>query len=152
MSYFKRGNRQRFMALKNRLGILFGIGLVFTATVLITYSSIQARREAIAAAKSQLLSATNEYKGSITLRLEEAMDASRVVAQSLSVFCGMGQNAQLNREQAVLIGEKILFSNPDFLGFTLAFEPNALDGRDADFINAVAHDATGRFMTYLTKT
>jgi methyl-accepting chemotaxis protein len=152
MSYFKRGNRQRFMALKNRLGILFGIGLVFTATVLITYSSIQSRREAIGAAKSQLLSVANEYKGSITMRLEEAMDASRVVAQSLSVFCGMGQNARLNREQAVLIGEKVLFSNPDFLGFTLAFEPNALDGRDADFIDALAHDATGRFLTYLTKT
>jgi methyl-accepting chemotaxis protein len=49
------------------------------------------------------------------------------------------------------MGEKVLFSDSDFLGFTLAFEPNAFDGQDKQFVNSSAHDATGRFLTYLTK-
>jgi methyl-accepting chemotaxis protein len=40
--------------------------------------------------------------------------------------------------------------NPDLLGMTLVFEPNALDGRDADFVgHPYAEANSGRFATYV---
>ena len=39
--------------------------------------------------------------------------------------------------------------NPDLLGVTLVFEPDALDGRDADFVGHPYSDLVGgRFATY----
>jgi methyl-accepting chemotaxis protein len=41
-----------------------------------------------------------------------------------------------------------LEDNPNFLGISTGWEPNAFDNSDADFANAEAHDATGRFIPY----
>ena len=36
--------------------------------------------------------------------------------------------------------------------FTICFEPNAFDGKDSRYANTAAHDNTGRFVSYLTKS
>ena len=41
-----------------------------------------------------------------------------------------------------------LENNPTYLGSYSAWEPNALDGNDAQYANTEAHDASGRFITY----
>jgi methyl-accepting chemotaxis protein len=46
---------------------------------------------------------------------------------------------------------KVLLSSKAFLGFTLAYEPNTFDGLDDKFVNTPHSDATGRFISYLTK-
>ena len=42
--------------------------------------------------------------------------------------------------------------NPEFLGTWAGFEPNALDGRDADFADKSSSDKTGRFLAYWNRT
>jgi DNA-binding CsgD family transcriptional regulator len=42
--------------------------------------------------------------------------------------------------------KQALEANPRYLGVWAVWEPDALDGRDADFINTPGHDATGRFL------
>lgn len=39
-------------------------------------------------------------------------------------------------------------THSELLGAWTGWEPNALDGRDADFANAPGHDATGRYIPY----
>ena len=42
--------------------------------------------------------------------------------------------------------------DPQVLGVWTVWEPNALDGQDADFVNAPGHDATGRFIPLWCRT
>ncbi|MCX7730453.1 MAG: methyl-accepting chemotaxis protein, partial [Candidatus Caldatribacterium sp.] len=44
---------------------------------------------------------------------------------------------------------RVLEGNESFLGVWACFEPNALDGRDAEFRGTEGHDDTGRFIPYL---
>ncbi len=39
-----------------------------------------------------------------------------------------------------------LAENPQYMGIWTVWEPNALDGRDREFANALGHDETGRFI------
>jgi DNA-binding CsgD family transcriptional regulator len=41
-----------------------------------------------------------------------------------------------------------LAQNPQYLGVWTVWEPNALDGRDQEFVNTPGHDATGRFIPF----
>lgn len=143
--------RIKNLSLKQKLGVMIGVGITFTAAVMIVYGSTQARKEAISAATNQAHAVADEYATLVQDKLEEAMAVSRSMATAFSVFCNAEAGSRIERNQAVMMGERILFSNDDFLGFTLAFEPNALDGKDARYVDAPAHDHTGRFMTYLTK-
>ncbi|MFT3739343.1 MAG: methyl-accepting chemotaxis protein [Breznakibacter sp.] len=151
MAMEKLEKSRKGMSLTRKLGIMIGIGMTLTAAVIILYGSTQARHEAIDAARKEALAVAGEYKANVQDRLDEAMTASRDMAIALSVFCTAGNDFRISRDQAVMMGEKILFSNGDFLGFTLGFEPNAFDGKDDRYVNAPAHDRTGRFLMYLTK-
>jgi methyl-accepting chemotaxis protein len=42
--------------------------------------------------------------------------------------------------------------NPEFLGTWAGFEPNAVDGRDAEFAGTATSDKTGRFLAYWNRT
>ena len=138
----------RFISLKQRLGFVVGVGVFLTATILIGYATIQTRNEALQSAKANARSQARDFGNEISIEMEMAITSARAMADALSA---VGNGLTVEREDAMLMAERVLFSHPDFLGFTLAFEPNAFDGQDATFIDAPAHDNTGRFMTYLTK-
>ncbi|BEV72198.1 methyl-accepting chemotaxis protein [Paludibacterium sp. THUN1379] len=54
-----------------------------------------------------------------------------------------------SREQINAIMAEMLRQNPDVLAFSNMWEPNALDGRDAEYVNKKPeHDKTGRFLPY----
>jgi len=143
--------KNRQVSLKQKIGIIIGIGIFLTAFILIFYGAYQARKEAIMAASHQAVAIASEFSADIQIILEEAMDASRAMGNALSAVGENELHGQISRTEAVAMAEKVLFSNPDFLGFTLGFEPQAFDSKDEEFINAPAHDATGRFISYLTK-
>ncbi|MDQ7761452.1 methyl-accepting chemotaxis protein [Xanthomonas sontii] len=41
-----------------------------------------------------------------------------------------------------------LQQHPDWTGMGTLWEPQALDGKDADYVNSAGHDASGRYMVY----
>lgn len=139
---------KKFISIKQRLSFIVGIGIFLTASILIGYATIQTRNEALNTARTYALSEANDFANEISAEMEIAMTSARSMADALSA---VGNGLVMKRESAILMGERVLFSNPEFLGFTLAFEPNAFDGKDSAYINAPGHDETGRFMTYLTK-
>jgi len=143
--------KEKFIPLKRKLGIIIGLGIFLSSLILITYSVLTTRKESVQAAENQAKAIASDFSADIQIQLEEAMDASRAVANMLSPVGNKNMHGKISRESAVLMGEKVLFSNPDFLGLTLAFDEQAFDSRDKDFINKPAHDATGRFLSYLTK-
>lgn len=147
----RKHKKETFVSLKRKLGLIIGIGMTTVAVILIVVGTLQGRYRAMAATQSEAAAIARDMAGQITLVLNEAMGASQLMASNLSVFASDEAFGTLSRNTAVMMGTQALWSNPDFLGFTIAYEPNAFDGKDRQFINALNHDNTGRFLTYLTK-
>lgn len=147
----RKRKKETFISLKRKLGLIIGIGMTTVAVILIIVGTVQGRYRAMAATQSEAAAIARDIAGQITLVLNEAMGASQLMASNLSVFASDEAFGTLSRNTAVMMGTQALWSNPDFLGFTIAYEPNAFDGKDRQHINALNHDNTGRFLTYLTK-
>ncbi|MBK1650340.1 methyl-accepting chemotaxis protein [Rhabdochromatium marinum] len=56
------------------------------------------------------------------------------------------------REAVDHILQAVLNGNPDFLAVYTAWEPNAFDGRDANFVGARGTDASGRLIPYWSRS
>lgn len=80
----------------------------------------------------------------VKAQLETAMSASRTLAQTL---VGL-RKVNPDRALADAVLRQILTDNPAFLAVWSGWEPDAFDGRDRDYRNAPAHDATGRYLPY----
>jgi methyl-accepting chemotaxis protein len=142
---------KKFISLKRKLGIIVGIGITITALLLISYTSFDMRHKAIEFASSNAQAQAQDFATKISLDLETAISSSRSLANAISAVGNSKNPLKISRAEAIKMGEKVLFSNANFLGFTFAFEPNAFDGLDKKYRNTFAHDQTGRFLTYLTK-
>lgn len=56
------------------------------------------------------------------------------------------------RSQVINAIRGMLGRNKNWFGMWLIYEPNAFDGRDAQFRNTLGHDATGRFVPYIGRS
>ncbi len=56
-----------------------------------------------------------------------------------------------NREGMTGYMQRLLADNPSAFGLSTGWEPNAFDGKDADFVNKPGHDATGRYIPYVAR-
>lgn len=91
---------------------------------------------------------SQHYAGEVLLVIENAFQTARTMGKSIEGVVGQGvtdRNALNGIVRSVLVGSK------DALGSYIAFEPNALDGRDQEFANTEGHDASGRFVPYWTR-
>ncbi len=77
----------------------------------------------------------------LDLAARVAHDISTVSAALKSK--GMGDRAVFDE-----VLKNLLEKNADLLGVWTGWEPNALDGKDSEFVNAAGHDATGRYLPY----
>jgi DNA-binding CsgD family transcriptional regulator len=68
---------------------------------------------------------------------------ARLMADTLAMLKRLGVT-----DRAVFDGilRTTLESHPRYLGVWSIWEPNALDGRDRDFVNRAGHDGTGRYV------
>jgi DNA-binding CsgD family transcriptional regulator len=75
------------------------------------------------------------------------MSLSPTAADRLAaIFSGFKELGLVNRELHHQVLRETLHANPKYLGVWAVWEPDALDGRDADHADTQAHDATGRFL------
>jgi methyl-accepting chemotaxis protein len=95
-------------------------------------------------------SISREYAFLADAELEISMDSARTLADVLGSF----ENIPRENRRDVVNGmlKRVVANNPNFLGVWTCWEPNALDGRDAEFIGKPGHDATGRFIPYWFRT
>lgn len=87
------------------------------------------------------------YANVIKAELEVAMDEARALG---SVFESMAnvEGINLSRRKVNMMLKYFIENNTNFLGVYVAFEPDAFDGKDVNFINEYGHDETGRFIPY----
>ncbi len=128
-----------------KIGVSLIILLTICAAGIITFVS------------STFASISNSYLASVAD--ENALKVSSLIAKEFNT-CASLQSAMEKFESlpaenrrpyfdAVL--KKTLEDNPSFVDAYTVWEPNALDGMDAQYVNTPNHDQTGRFIPYWTQ-
>ena len=126
---------------------LIAVGL--TSALLIVSSMLQAYR--IESATEDLALQTmqaigEDQAGAVSQRLDQVALAARGIANALEAQIVTGQ---ADRALAIEALRLTMERAPHLAGAWAGFEPDAFDGRDAEFVDADAHhDSTGRFIAY----
>jgi methyl-accepting chemotaxis protein len=141
----------KIVSLRYKIGLNLGIGIFLTAAILIAISTYYFRRSSLEAAQQEAMAYAREFAARVKSPMEEALNASSSLANSFSAVGSGINDIDITRRDAEQMAARVLLSNNAFLGFTLAFEPNAFDGLDAKHANTPHSDASGRFISYLTK-
>ncbi|MCB2145718.1 MAG: HAMP domain-containing protein [Deltaproteobacteria bacterium] len=138
---------QKFRNLKLRTKLLLSICSVawLAFTVTITYIGYNARNLAEREALDKARETAYRYANQVKSELGQPMDVAKALARS---FEGMKQQGVPPRDMMDGILKRVLEDNPGFLAVWTCWEPNALDGKDSDFIDAFGHDETGRYVPY----
>ncbi|MHA6689008.1 methyl-accepting chemotaxis protein [Devosia sp. A449] len=122
-------------------GVLFATsicGIVFAGTTLMYETAgneAEARARALLGQYSQLVS--GQMGGVISLARGITTAVEGAIAEG-----------PVNRDQLGRLMSATTAARPELVGMALAFEPDALDGRDAAYLNHPYSDATGRFVPY----
>ncbi len=98
----------------------------------------------------------------IAAEIQRDMDSALELTETLrDAFLGLHKQGFKDRAAYVAMLEAAMMSNPQYVGVWTAWEPDAFDGRDSEYVNADdkatfpladVHDATGRFIPYVFKT
>ncbi len=130
--------------------IILPVALVLVVSLsllawLIQYRGSQAIR---AVAEDQLQAMAGEYANMIETTIGSTLSEGGAVAHILSnaVRDSMG----LSREQVIGMVKAVAENNDLLIGCGVIWEPNAFDGRDADYAGKAPYPANGRFSVYTT--
>ncbi|MBF0450575.1 MAG: hypothetical protein HQK75_07720 [Candidatus Magnetomorum sp.] len=118
--------------------------VAFTVTIgVVTYESSKiAEIEAIDKAQQM----TRRYANQIETEMEQYMSIARNMAH---VFEGMKTASHVPERRIIdNMLKHVLEKNSFLLGVWTCWEPNALDGKDSEFVNKPGHDQTGRYIPY----
>jgi len=133
------------MKIRTKLIVFVGVLVLLVFGVTISFVSIQAGNMTEQFAEKLSEEMAYRYGATVQSDLEVAMDAARTLAHT---FEGIKKNKDSDRKVMGSILRQVLEQNSTFLGVWTCWEPNALDGRDHEFINTPGHDGTGRYIPY----
>jgi len=120
-----------------------GVLLAFAVTIAVLTFQATALQKETSFLYAQQLATT--HASQVSARIDAAMDAARVVSQSLA---GLKVAGGASRASADGLLKSVLEGNPYFLGVWTCWEPDAFDGKDAEFAGKSASDASGRYIPY----
>ncbi len=129
-----------------RMKMLLYIGMVAFLSFAVTIGvvAVKAGNMAEESATENVTQVPFRYGGIVKAEIEVAMDTARTLAQA---FEGIKHTSnQPDRQMINGMLKQIMVMNPQFFGAWTIWEPDALDGRDSEFVNTPGHDGSGRFV------
>jgi methyl-accepting chemotaxis protein len=131
------------------LMLIFGlitISMGYIITVgLLSWQSANQQRE-IARRYLQQTASTDGYLA--RQKLDTALQAARDLGQSM---ISLREAGHADRKLADTLLQNALKSHPDFLSMSLAWEPDAFDGKDEDLAAKEGQDPDGRYVRYVDR-
>ena len=125
--------------------LMLGVALItlaaFGLTAAISYW--KSSRALLASSQATLENLAQFESKRMAIEMSQAYDAVQTLAESLHT-----QRGQISRATVDATIKQQLIFHPERAGMCVLFEPDAFDGKDAEFVNAPSHDSTGRFMSY----
>ncbi|HOX12791.1 MAG TPA: methyl-accepting chemotaxis protein [Spirochaetales bacterium] len=137
------------MKLRARILLFSLIPVILTLGTVAGITAVRTLEQSRKDAVDLLEALSKEHAAEINVELEVAMDAARTLAQIFEGYESL--HADERREDYSKMLRSIVEKNPGFLGASTGWEPNALDGRDREFVDAPGHDGTGRFIPYWSR-
>lgn len=147
-------------SLKFKISTMVGLCIVLLVAVLsfLAHYKITAMQDSIAEQSTGII--TESVLGRVKLsaqfqatevakQLQGAQKTAQTLAAALDQYRKTHQQAQNLREDSIGLISSMLIANPDFLGLYAAYEPNAFDQRDVEFVGDPASDSSGRFIPYV---
>ncbi|QQO09886.1 methyl-accepting chemotaxis protein [Breznakiella homolactica] len=137
------------MLLKFRISGIVTLLMFIVVAGISTTILLRARGLQTDAAMENAHNIAGEASENIARRFEVYIDAARTVAQimdSTEVF----DRDELRRNYNGIL-QSVLESNPNFVAIASVWQPNALDGLDAQYANTPGTDSSGRYMSWYTK-
>jgi len=133
-------------SIQSKITLWAGLCLLVTVVILVSYSVITLRQNAVANAETEALAIAEAQSENVKNQLDVPLLAARVMAASLGAVKDKFNPTPISREQVNAMLRKVLIENPAFLRTYTLWEPNAFDGRDAIFVGTSLSDNTGRFI------
>ena len=158
MSTGKTGRIGRKLSLSVKILVSLIAALVIGLGITAALISIQSAKTT-----EELSSQSGEnLTDGIASEVENDLNSAVRITETLrDAFIGLQRDGIRDRQAYMSILERTMESNPQLVGVWTAWEPNAFDGRDAEYVNAdgsatfplaKVHDATGRFIPYVFGT
>ncbi|MDR1250787.1 MAG: methyl-accepting chemotaxis protein, partial [Treponema sp.] len=138
------------MKIGNKL-ILMIIALTLLGTgILLGTILYRSQRQIVTLTNSELRNLADNEASKLSLWLESYFGVARSLAQSMEAYEGIA--AAERRSVYNLLLEQLTNSNPEIAAIWTCWEPDALDGLDAQYANTPGTDETGRFISYWAQT
>ena len=97
-------------------------------------------------AKRELAFLAGQYGNEVKSLFEVALDETQAFADSMRVL--LEKNDPVTRERFMLMLQGVQEGRSEFMAAGTAWEPNAYDGRDAEYAGKPGSDKNGRFIPY----
>jgi len=144
LSYVKN-----FMNMRIASRLSWSIGAVAITALLLLSSVVSYQIYQLAQHRTQEITRQSAYHYACAVRAEleivlaEARSLAKIFEAAMQI-----DEPFLNREGANHLLKHFTIAHPNLLGTWVLFEPNAFDGKDANFAHTKGHDQTGRFIPY----
>jgi methyl-accepting chemotaxis protein len=155
----------RFLTIQSKIALLAGLCLLLVVGLLMglsLYQTHQSSQQVAHASSEMLANAAKEHMQALgnvqAMQVQRTFMQTHEYGQGLSRYVlylrqlqqqGKLTRLQLRQELSAQL-HQALIDKPDLLGLYVIFEPDALDGADAGFVDqaAVGSNETGRFSLY----
>jgi methyl-accepting chemotaxis protein len=134
------------MKLKNKimLPVCLLVLVIFAGSM--GFLNMKMSSEVESEAKKMASEMSKRYGNQFKAELERGLNEAKTLANS---FEGMKVGSENpSRQMLDQMLKKVLEDNKELIGVWTCWEPNALDGQDANFQNTKGHDGTGRYVPY----
>ncbi len=141
-----KGVTLRFKSIRTQLILSTASIVLTTVIIIIALAGTTLQNSITDNTKSAVKSEAQQNSEEISNRLNASFSVARTLANTLT---GMKQSGKpLDRDLVNQILYQVLLDNPDMLGVSTGWEPNAFDNADRKYANTAGHDETGRFIPY----
>lgn len=141
-------DKVRTWGLKPKLAAMIIFVAAVVLAIAISWLGGKAGQSLKAQAKVETREVARHFASVVEADMQEAMNTARILAQSME---GMKKKGVPPRFMINGMLRNVLEQYPNFVAVWTCWEPNALDDRDQDFVNAIGHDTTGRFIPYWSR-
>ncbi|TGL73841.1 methyl-accepting chemotaxis protein [Leptospira yasudae] len=130
------------MSIRFRISLYLSVVLFIGFSVLAGINSYSAYQNL----KKEVISGSEVTAERWTFEVKDHLDTTMALIRGFRfplLFASPG------RTDVIRSLREILKRNDNLYGASVAYEPNAYDGKDTQFVNTPGHDSTGRFVPYL---